>query len=173
MERRNFLGGAIAATTGLAVSTLTGAPVLAEEAKPSKATATKPSALVLTNAELAKELSLFAEVASRCSLKGEKCIQHCEDRLANGETEFSACNVSARQMVVVCDAVEKLASMKSVRIKDVIDACIAACQACKDACDEHKAHFAHGMHVECKECAEQCEKTVAAANKLKKALKAV
>lgn len=173
MERRSFLEGAIVATTGLAVSTLTGAPALAEDAKATKPSTAKPNHLVVQNADAVKDLSQFAEVAARCSFKGEVCVQHCDERLATGATEFSLCSVSARQMIVLCDAVEKLASMKSVRIKDMLDACVNACQACKDACDEHKAHWAHGMHLECKECAEQCEKTVAAANKLKKVLKSI
>ena len=162
MERRNFLGAAVAATTGFAVSAFAGVTA--------KASQSKPNPLVLQNADAVKELSQFAEITARCSLKGQACVQHCDDRLAAGASEFALCSVSAQQMIVVCDAVTKLAGMKSVRIKDVLDACIAACQACKQACDEHKAHWAHGMHLDCKECSEQCERAVAAATKLKKTL---
>lgn len=126
--------------------------------------------LVIEKTEVLDKLAAFAAITSRCSQKGYACIQHCDEELAAGEKNFAKCSTAVRQMVVLCDAMTQLASMKSVRVREIIDACIASCQSCRDACAEHKAHWAHGMHLQCKACAEACDETIAAANDLKKAL---
>jgi Cys-rich four helix bundle protein (predicted Tat secretion target) len=162
MQRREFIGASVLAASGLAVSSA----FAQDKAK----TSGKLSNLNFVNPDVQKELTSFAELLSRCSLKGQICLHHCEDRLAKGEKEFGPCNTSVQQMVIICDATGKLASMNSVRVKEMLEACINSCQACKDACDEHKAHWAHGMHLDCKDCSEICDKTVAAATKLKKLL---
>jgi Cys-rich four helix bundle protein (predicted Tat secretion target) len=114
-----------------------------------------------------KALPTFAETAASCALKGELCVQHCFEELANGEVVFSNCSIAAHQMVVVCELVSKVAALKSVRLTDLLDVCTAACKACKEACDEHKSHWSHGMHLECKACSEHCDKMLTEIVKLK------
>jgi Cys-rich four helix bundle protein (predicted Tat secretion target) len=166
MERRDFIEqSALAAGAGLlSFAGWTGASnAYAAETQPS------PS-LVFDKPEVIQKLSDYAAVTSRCAGKGYACMQHCDEELAAGQTGFAKCSAAVRQMVVLCQAMTQLASMKSVRVREVLDACIASCEACRDACNEHKAHWAHGMHLECKACSEACDETIAASKALRKVL---
>jgi Cys-rich four helix bundle protein (predicted Tat secretion target) len=160
VERREFIENAALLTVGLAAAG-------AASAQATEASIVKASPLLLQKSETVKALPHFAETATACVGSGQLCEQHCQEQLANGATEFSACSIAVGQMVVLCSAVGKLAAMKSVRLSEVLDACANACKACKDACEEHKAHWKKGMHLECKACAEHCEKMIAAVAKLK------
>lgn len=164
MERRQFIANTGILAAGLVASNLP----KAQAAEPSKAAA--PSAVVIQEPAILKLLPRFAETADACALKGTICVQHCEDQLAKGDTEMAHCMAASRQMVVVCEMVAKLATMKSVRLAETLDVCASTCKACKEACEEHKAHFKHGMHMECKACAEHCDKMLAEIKKLKSAL---
>jgi Cys-rich four helix bundle protein (predicted Tat secretion target) len=161
MERRQFFENAalfgLAATVGPAIA---------------KATemGAKASPLLLTATEGLRMLPKFAEMASACATKGDICVQHCEEQLAGGATEFAGCSIASSQMAIICGAVAKLAAQKSVRLSEMLDVCGSACKACKDACEEHKAHWKHGMHLECKACAEHCDGLIAEVAKLKAAL---
>jgi Cys-rich four helix bundle protein (predicted Tat secretion target) len=128
------------------------------------------SSLTIEDAALVKKLISFAATAAACAQKGEVCAQHCSEELAQGQANFDRCNTAVRQMIVLCNATAQLASMKSVRIREVLASCLNACHACYDACNEHKAHWAHGMHLECKACAEACDQTLREGNDLKKLL---
>jgi Cys-rich four helix bundle protein (predicted Tat secretion target) len=164
MERREFIGSAGLFAAGLAASTVPSA--LAGETPK----ASSPSPLLLQNPAVLKMLPHFAETSEACETKASICAQYCEEQMAKGNTDMSNCLVAARQMVVLCDAVTKLITMKSVRLSETLDACASACKSCKDACEEHKAHWKQGMHLECKACAEQCDKMLAEITKLKSAL---
>jgi Cys-rich four helix bundle protein (predicted Tat secretion target) len=165
MERRQFVSQMGILAAGLAATTVKSARAQAPTVK-----SAAPSPLLLKSSTVIKMLPAFAEVASTCTLKGDLCIQMCEEQLTEGNAEFANCLVSASQMVVICGAVTKLATLKSVRLNETLEACLAACKSCKEACEEHKAHWKHGMHLECKACAESCDKMITAVNKLKAAL---
>jgi Cys-rich four helix bundle protein (predicted Tat secretion target) len=165
MERRQFVGQIGILGAALAASTVRSVRAEAPAAK-----SAAPSALLVKSPAVLKMLPSFAEVSSTCTLKGDLCVQMCEEQLAQGNAEFVNCLISVSQMVVICGAVTKLATMKSVRLSETLDACLAACKACKESCEEHKAHWKHGMHLECKVCAENCDKMITAVNKLKAAL---
>jgi Cys-rich four helix bundle protein (predicted Tat secretion target) len=163
MERRDFIEQS-ALAAGASLLSFTGI-----ETAFAAETHTSP-ALVLQKTDVIQKLSDFSAITSRCVGAGYACIQHCDEELASGNTNFAKCSSAVRQMVVLCQAMTQLASMKSARLPEVIDACISSCEACRDACNEHKAHWAHGMHLECKACSEACDDTIAAAKAIKKLL---
>lgn len=160
MKRRQFLENAAIVTLGLTATQIA-------RAESTEKIQAKPNPLLLQSTEIVKALPHFAESVALCALKGELCVQFCEEELAKGAVEFSNCSIASNQMVVVCEMVAKLASMKSVRLSETLDVCSNACKACKESCEEHKAHWQHGMHLECKVCAEHCDKLIAEVAKLK------
>jgi Cys-rich four helix bundle protein (predicted Tat secretion target) len=165
MERRQFIENAAIVTAGLAATALR--TPTANAADVSK---TKVSPLLIRTPDALGPLQKFAEAASNCALKGDFCVEYCEEQLATGAIEFSSCLVASTQMTVVCGTVAKLAALKSVRLSETLDACAAACKACKEACEEHKPHWQHGMHLECKACFEHCENMMTEVSKLKAVL---
>jgi len=167
MERRQFIENAALFGVGLAATAMHSQTAKAGEVAKEP---TKASPLLLQAPDVVKTLPQFAEMASMCAGKGDLCVEHCEEQLAKGATEFASCSVASRQMLVLCGTVAKLASMKSVRLSETLDACSAACKACKEACEEHKPHWKHGMHIECKNCFEHCEKMLTEVSKLKNLL---
>jgi Cys-rich four helix bundle protein (predicted Tat secretion target) len=131
----------------------------------------KAPTLTFDKADVLTKLRELASLTSECALAGRICTQHCAERLADGEKEFTRCEQASQQMTVVCEAITQLAAMKSIRIKEMLEACISSCRDCRDACEEHKMHWNHGMHLECKSCAEHCEKVIAASEALNKLLR--
>ena len=166
MERRQFIGTASALAVGLLASASQSSVASSGKNENSKPKG-KASSILIQSPNILKVLPPFAEMAWMCAAKGELCEQHCDEQLANGSAEFSECSMAVKQMIVICQSVAKLASLKSIRLGEVLDSCTAACQVCKEACEEHKSHWAHGMHMECKSCGEHCEKIIKEVAKLK------
>src|SRR6185437_12669996 len=99
MERRHFLAGSALVAAGLSA--------LSNSAFASETTKTSASALLIRNAEALKLLGEFGRMATMCQFDGEKCLEHCQEQLANGSTEFVYCSVATSQMSTICAAVAK------------------------------------------------------------------
>ena len=55
----------------------------------------------------------LVDSASDCVKTGEACINHCLDLLAQGDKEMAACAKSVNELLSVCSAVLRLATMDS------------------------------------------------------------
>lgn len=91
------------------------------------------------------------EAALDCLEDGQACLDHCFVLLKDGDTSIAKCAESVTEMLVMCDALSKMASYRSAHLKDFAKVCIAVCEDCKKECEEHS-----DKHVECKECADSC-----------------
>jgi Cys-rich four helix bundle protein (predicted Tat secretion target) len=162
MERRQFMNQAAGFAGGILIAGGLSAKAVAAETHAEKGA----SKWTITDQATLSKIAALRTSLQNCIKAGEACAQHCQEQLAKGETMFADCSAAVTQMLVVCEATAKLASMKSVRVKDLISACLNACQSCKDACDAHAAHWKHGMHLVCKECSEACGQVVSDLKKL-------
>lgn len=97
------------------------------------------------------------EAALECQEDGQACLDHCFILLKDGDTSIAKCAETVTEMLVMCEALAKMASYQSSHLKDFAKVCAAVCKDCKDECEEHS-----DKHVECKECAESCEECIKA-----------
>jgi Cys-rich four helix bundle protein (predicted Tat secretion target) len=103
----------------------------------------------------------LADTATACVAAGDACLQHCLDRLAQGDTSLGECAQSVRQMLAVCGAVGPLASAGGKHLAAAARLCIEVCGDCEQVCRKHEHE-----HPPCKRCAEACARTVAEAKKV-------
>jgi Cys-rich four helix bundle protein (predicted Tat secretion target) len=95
------------------------------------------------------------DATSDCNVKGQLCVNHCLDLLAQGEKEMAACAKSVNQMMALCSAVTSLAIQQSPYLRAVIKTAVDAFQACEKECRKHEK-----KHAECKDCADACANCV-------------
>lgn len=91
------------------------------------------------------------EAAADCVGKGDVCVAHCAEMLAQGKKDMGECNKKAHQMLAMCKAMRSLAAQQSPLAKDIAQACIKACEECAEACKPHAK-----MHADCKACMDAC-----------------
>jgi len=145
MNRRDFVVG------GVSTAVLAGAldARAAEPASPPKPPSGAGPAAALIDAAFA------------CLKVGEACRQHCLTLLGKGDTSLAECAASVADMLVLCDALAKLAAQGSAQLGALAVVCGRACRACEKACRPHEAH-----HAICKQCAEACSVCAAQCEKL-------
>lgn len=97
------------------------------------------------------------DTALVCLKDGQACLDHCFILLKDGDTSMAKCAETVTEMLVMCDALAKMASYQSPHLKAFAKVCAAVCEDCKDECDEHADD-----HVECKQCSESCEDCIKA-----------
>lgn len=178
-DRRDFIGSSFKTVAGAWIATQAASSIALADTHSAnhsiqhskdKTKTSSSSSLQIQNQKVNKYLTQVFNTATDCTKKGEICHQHCQERLAEGDTHFSHCNTAVQQMMVFSDAAAKLAGMKAVKIQDILDTAVHAAQDCVEACKEHESHWSKGMHLECKECASSCEQFISACNDLKKQL---
>jgi Cys-rich four helix bundle protein (predicted Tat secretion target) len=102
----------------------------------------------------------LVEAALECVAKGQACISHCLDLMANGDTSVAECAKSVNLMTPFCDTFARFAVADSAHLKDMAKMCVKVCENCEKACHEHEDE-----HVECYECAEACRDLIKACGK--------
>jgi Cys-rich four helix bundle protein (predicted Tat secretion target) len=89
--------------------------------------------------------------ASDCIKTGEACINHCLDLLAQGDKEMAACAKSVNELLAVCAALQRLATVDSKFLPKYAKVSAEVCEACEKECRKHEK-----KHAECKACADSC-----------------
>jgi Cys-rich four helix bundle protein (predicted Tat secretion target) len=95
------------------------------------------------------------DATSDCNVKGQVCVNHCLDLLAQGEKEMAACAKSVNQMMALCSALTSLAIQQSPYVRAVVKTAVEAFQACEKECRKHEK-----KHTQCKDCADACANCV-------------
>jgi Cys-rich four helix bundle protein (predicted Tat secretion target) len=93
----------------------------------------------------------LVESASDCIVKGQICISHCLDLLAEGDKDMAACAKSVNQMLALCNALVSLGTQQSKYLPAVSKVALEACEACEKECRKHEK-----KHEQCKACADSC-----------------
>jgi len=67
-----------------------------------------------------------------CIKSGERCVSHCLQLLAKGDTSMADCFSAVQNMLALNTAMLKVASMGTNKelVKSTAAACIVACKAC-------------------------------------------
>ena len=152
IERRTFME-----RVGLALGLVATTGVIGEISVAGQAATTKAAPKPASPASAgATPFAAVQKAAAECVRAGEACVAHCARELANGNTQMGKCNLSAHDMLAVCQAMLTLSSAESALAKRLAPVCADACAACSQACYEHQEHWAHGMHLACKACYESC-----------------
>ncbi len=98
----------------------------------------------------AKHQSLV-DSASGCVSKGEVCLDHCHELLAQGDKTLGACAKSVSQLVAVCGALRSLAAQDAPALPKLARVAADVCKDCEAECRKHEK-----THQVCKDCAEAC-----------------
>ena len=107
-----------------------------------------------------KREALF-DAASKCSKSAEICIGHCDEMHATGDKTLSACAASAREVLVVCNALRALAAQDSAHLVRYARLAGEICKSCEAECHKHVQHQACGGCADaCAACAAECGKVV-------------
>ena len=93
----------------------------------------------------------LTDSASDCVKTGEACINHCLDLLSQGDKEMAACAKSVNEMLAVCAALQRLATVDSRFLPKYAKLADEVCEACEKECRKHE-----NKHAECKACADSC-----------------
>ena len=141
MDRRDLLKTSLTSAGALAVGSMLARTAFAGE----------PSDEAPTDA-----LGTVVNTAAACIKAGEVCLAHCIKELSTCNTSMANCNRRVHEMLATCNAMLRLAAMRSDLARKFAALCAEACANCEAACAEHRAHWAHGMHLECKACFEAC-----------------
>lgn len=91
------------------------------------------------------------QATSTCTIKGQACINHCLLLLGDGDKTMADCARSVQQMLVICGAVQQLASAGSRHLKPLARVAMDVCKDCEDECRKHDK-----KHAACKECGDAC-----------------
>ncbi len=89
--------------------------------------------------------------ALECMSTSQICLAHCLTEFKQGKTDMADCAQTVQESAAMCEAFFTMASLSSIHIAKVADACLAACESCEKACDE----FAK-KHQVCKDCRDSC-----------------
>jgi Cys-rich four helix bundle protein (predicted Tat secretion target) len=95
--------------------------------------------------------SALIAAAADCVIKGQACLAHCLELLADGDKAMAACAKSVNQMLAVCAALQNLAAQQSALLPAMAKVALQACQQCEKECRIHEK-----KHAECKACMESC-----------------
>lgn len=100
--------------------------------------------------------------AHECMATGDICVQHCVDRLSQGDQTMADCARSVLQMRAMVGALSQLAAQNSPRLKELAAVCAKACRDCEAQCRKHEQHPpCKACGDACAKCAAECDKTAA------------
>lgn len=103
----------------------------------------------------------LADTASACIGKGEICLTHCVELLAQGDKSMASCARSVREMLALCSALRSLAHQEAPALPKLAAVCLDACTRCEAECRKHAS-----VHAQCKECGESCAACAAECKKI-------
>ncbi len=122
------------------------------------------SSLPLAGNALAATEGVWAKVldsTAKCITVGLSCQSHCQKELGKGNKDMAECLTSVSDMLVACEALQKLAASGSKHAKAFAANCATVCAECAKTCEKHAKH----MEI-CKDCStacQDCEKACTAA----------
>lgn len=91
------------------------------------------------------------DAAFDCVQKGQVCVRHCLDLLAQGDKEMAACAVSVSQLLAVCGTLGELGNYQSKHLEKMAKVAMDVCKECEDECRKHAK-----KHQQCADCADAC-----------------
>jgi hypothetical protein len=91
------------------------------------------------------------DAASNCVKASLVYSDHCLQAFAAGDTSLAACARAVDQMLGLCGALSKLASLSSSYLPAMAKVALIGCQDCETECRKHAER-----HAPCKACAEAC-----------------
>jgi Cys-rich four helix bundle protein (predicted Tat secretion target) len=104
---------------------------------------------------------MLARTASDCVSKGEVCLTHCYELLAQGDKSMASCAKTVREMLAICTALRSLASQEAPALPKVAGVALEACNRCEAECRKHEK-----THSQCKECGDACAACAAECKKV-------
>jgi len=131
-RRAVMIGAAVGLTLGAATATTSATPASA-----APATAAKHTGLI--------------RAAADCIAVAEVCQAHCIRQLGAGDTSMKLCMSLVAQMLPVCGALVRVASIDGARLSELAKVCTLVLADCEAECRKHEGH-----HTECRDCAEAC-----------------
>lgn len=102
----------------------------------------------------------LADKASDCVSKGEACLTHCHELLAQGDKSMASCAKSVREMLALCNALRSIASQGAPTLPKLAGVAMDACTRCEAECRKQE------MHAPCKACADACAACAAECKKV-------
>ncbi len=92
----------------------------------------------------------LVDAASDCVSKGQVCLSHCHEMLANGDKSMAACAKSVSELLAVCGALLALAAQGAPSLPKLAAVAFDVCTRCEAEC------LKHAQHPPCKDCADAC-----------------
>ena len=89
--------------------------------------------------------------ASDCVAKGEICLAHCHQNLAQVDKSLGACAKSVSEMLALCGALGSIAAQDAPSLPKLSAVVLDACRRCESECRKHQ-----NEHSQCKDCADAC-----------------
>jgi len=100
--------------------------------------------------------------SSNCVVKGEACMAHCQQMLADGDRSMlPECPRTGIEMVTLCGALRALAAQDAPTLPKLAAVVQDACTRCEAHCRKSAKTHAH-----CKECADACAACVTECRKV-------
>ena len=104
----------------------------------------------------------LADRAGDCVSKGEVCLTHCYELLAQGDKSMASCAKTVREMLALCNALRSLAFQQAPALPKLAAVALDACARCEAECRKHEK-----MHSQCKECGDSCAACAAECKKVR------
>jgi len=107
--------------------------------------------------------SALIAAATECHKTAMACQAHCLETFAAGDTTLALCAKEVTQMMAVCEATVKTASLNAVYFKELVAVCKKAGESCQAECLKHaKKHDICRVAAEdCGKCIKECDKILA------------
>lgn len=103
----------------------------------------------------------LAQAAGDCVSKGEVCLTHCYELLAQGDKSMASCAKTAREMLAICGALRSLASQEAPALPKLAGVALDVCNRCEAECRKHEK-----THAQCKACGDACAACAAECKKV-------
>lgn len=111
--------------------------------------------------QITKINKALVNIANECRQHGDECIDHCIELFKAGDTTVAKCAETVNEMIVMCNALAKMATYQSEQLVAVAKICIDVCQVCADECGKHSKHpQCKACEESCLECIEECKKAI-------------
>lgn len=106
--------------------------------------------------------SALIDAATECHKVAMACESHCFDTFAKGDTSLAECAREVNEMMALCDATVRSASLNGKQTKNLIKLCMEAGKSCEDECRKHqKKHDICRVAADaCAKCVEECKKAL-------------
>lgn len=107
------------------------------------------------------DYSALIDAAMECQKAAMACESHCLETFAQGDTTLAKCAREVNEMINVCDATSRAASMNAAYLKQMVAICKQAGETCLAECKKHAK-----KHDICRVAAESCQKCITECDKI-------